>query len=340
MARTRLMPDQFLHLPTDARREILQTAATTLGRSASVLEKDIWVCWALQALFSIPNAHSMAFKGGTSLSKIYNVISRFSEDVDVTIDYKSFGENFDPFGADVSRSAIGRFSDRLKEHVKKYANDIVVPHIGNQLDEFSQQGGCGIKISENGEKIWIQYPSAIETSDDYMSNDILIELGGRNVIEPNEKHVVSAEIIECDIDLEFPSGSVDVLSLERTFWEKVTLIHVECNRKKAKADVNRQSRHWYDLKMLYKHAAGESAISNRSLLEDVVAHKKVFFHTGYANYDNCLRKEFKLAPDGELLSNLETDYKGMLSAGMIYDNPPSFEEIMNDVHEIEKILNT
>ena len=114
------MPEQFLHLPVGDRREILQTAATRLGQQATVLEKDVWVCWTLQTLFSMPDAHPMAFKGGTSLSKIYGAINRFSEDVDVTLDYRAFDDDFDPFAANASNSAVKKFSKRLKGYVLQY----------------------------------------------------------------------------------------------------------------------------------------------------------------------------------------------------------------------------
>ena len=100
------MPEQFLHLPAKDRKEILQTAAAQLGQQATVLEKDVWVCWTLKTLFSLPDAHPMAFKGGTSLSKIYGVIERFSEDVDITLDYRAFNDTFDPFAEDASKNAV------------------------------------------------------------------------------------------------------------------------------------------------------------------------------------------------------------------------------------------
>lgn len=112
------MADAFLSLKPPEQKEILQTAAAKLGRQAAVLEKDIWVCWVLQALFSIPDAHPMAFKGGTSLSKVYDIIDRFSEDVDITLDYRHFGDDFDPFFPGISKSKIKKFSARLKVYVQ------------------------------------------------------------------------------------------------------------------------------------------------------------------------------------------------------------------------------
>jgi hypothetical protein len=334
------MPEQFLHLQADDRKEILQTAATQLGQQATVLEKDVWVCWTLQTLFSMPDAHPMAFKGGTSLSKIYGAIKRFSEDVDVTLDYRAFNDDVDPFAEGVSKNAIKKFSKRLKEYVLQYANDVVAPYIDTQLQALPRPNEYGIEVSEDGEKIWVQYPSAVENGDDYLKSSILIELGGRNVINPNERHTVTPDISPLVSSLDLPLGEVVVLSPERTFWEKATLIHVECNREEFKSDAHRLSRHWYDLRMLAVHSSGKAAINNRELFEDVVRHKQVFFNAAYANYDACLANELRLIPDDAAITELRTDYEKMLGAGMIYGEPPSFDDIISGIREIEREINT
>ncbi|MGV0006039.1 MAG: nucleotidyl transferase AbiEii/AbiGii toxin family protein, partial [Candidatus Porifericomitaceae bacterium WSBS_2022_MAG_OTU9] len=164
------------------------------------MEKDIWLCWTLRTIFSIPDRPQIAFKGGTSLSKVYNVISRFSEDLDITIDYRSFGEKIDPFAEGVSKSQIKKLSEALKAQVKKYANESMLPHIRGQLREFPQEKSFRSEISDNGEIIWLYYPSVVDGGDGgdagYIENQILIELGGRNVTEPSEKHLVEADIAE------------------------------------------------------------------------------------------------------------------------------------------------
>jgi len=171
------VPDAYLELSADEQKEILQSAASELGKHEAILEKDIWVCWALQTVFSIPDTHPMAFKGGTSLSKIYNIIDRFSEDVDITLDYRHFGEQFNPFETGMSKNQIKKFSDRLKAYVKEYANDIVIPFINSELKKFPFGSEQSISIDDNGEKIWVSYPSVIEKTDEYMKSEILIELG-------------------------------------------------------------------------------------------------------------------------------------------------------------------
>ena len=332
--------EKFQHLPVGAREKILEIAAVKLGQPAKALEKDVWLCWSLQTLFSMPDAHPMAFKGGTSLSKIYGAINRFSEDVDITIDYRAFGDHLDPFADGVSKSAIKKLGKRMKGYVLQYANNIVAPYIATQLSAMPSPEEYGVNVSDDGEKVWVQYPSAIESTDNYLESSILIELGGRNVIDPNERHTATPDIAPLVPDFDLPSGDVVVLSPERTFWEKVTLIHVECNRKEFKENAHRLSRHWYDLWMLAKHDSGRAAINNRELFENVVRHKQVFFNAAYANYEACLANELRLIPGDEAIAELRKDYEKMVSIGMVYGNPPSFDDIIAGVGEIESAINT
>ncbi|EMP54248.1 hypothetical protein MSNKSG1_16756 [Marinobacter santoriniensis NKSG1] len=331
--------EAFLELTADEQKDILQTLAPQLARSASVLEKDIWVCWTLQAMFSMSGAHPMAFKGGTSLSKVYGVIDRFSEDVDITLDYRAFEEDFDPFAEGVSRTKTKRFSDRLKSYVYDYANEVVVPYLKDELAKLPTAEQHVVELDNSGEKIWVTYPSVVEDSDGYIRSQVLIELGGRNVIDPNETHTISPYISKLTDGLVYPTSEVVVLSPERTFWEKATLIHVECNRGRLRDSAERLSRHWYDLVMLARHSAGQSAIENRALFEEVVRHKKVFFHTGYADYDACLEGRLKLLPEADTLESLREDYEKMTGAGMMYAEPPSFDEIVDSIRELESHAN-
>jgi len=337
-----------MDLSAQAQKEILQTAATQLGRNSNVLEKDIWVCWVLKALFSMSDAHPMAFKGGTSLSKVFEIIDRFSEDVDITLDYRHFDdieynkhpEVFDPLADGASNNQIRKFSDRLNTYVKTYALEKVIPHLELEISKLPIASKCNIEIDDTGEKIWLSYPSVIEETDDYLKSQVLVELGGRNVIDPNDTHSIRPYVSELTQGLNYPTSKIVVLSPERTFWEKATLIHVECNRGEIKQNAQRLSRHWYDLVLLMKSDSGKNAVNNRGLLEEVVAHKKVFFNMGYANYDECLKGNLKLLPTDQSIDGLEQDYNEMVRSGMMYQKPPSFDEIINAIKELEEKINT
>ena len=333
------MADAYFSLKPQEQKEILQTAAAQLGRQAAVLEKDIWVCLVLQTLFSIPNAHPMAFKGGTSLSKIYDIIDRFSEDVDITLDYREFDDDFDPFSPGVSKNKIRQFSNRLKAYVQTYANDVVVPAFETAATGSLPTAQHDIRIDETGEKIWFGYPSVVESQDEYLKSEVLIELGGRNIINPNEQHEIRPDVAPLTDGLEFPQATVTVLSPSRTFWEKATLIHVECNRGRLKESPDRLSRHWYDLTRLAQHDTGQSAINDRTLFEDVIRHKEVFYNTSYSKYDECLQGRLLLLPDDDSMPSLKADYGKMTAAGMMYRAAPEFDEILEQIREIEAKVN-
>ncbi len=333
------MAEPYLSLKAAEQKEILQTAAARLGRRAAVLEKDIWVCWVLRTLFSIPDHHPMAFKGGTSLSKVYGIIDRFSEDVDVTLDYRYFDDDFDPFSESASGTKIKQFSDRLKSYVKSYAHDVVVPALADEALVLATSGRHEIRFDESGEKVWFSYPSVVETQDDYLTSEVLLEFGGRNVIDPNEQHEIGPDVAPVTQGVDYPVAVVTVLSPSRTFWEKATLIHVECNRRHLRNSPDRLVRHWYDLTCLARHDAGKSAISNRALLEDVVRHKQIFFNAGYARYDECLGGRLRLIPDDDGVLGLKADYGAMLSAGMLSAKAPEFNTLIEQIHDIEIEVN-
>ncbi|MBD2781583.1 nucleotidyl transferase AbiEii/AbiGii toxin family protein [Xenorhabdus szentirmaii] len=335
------MTDSYFAIMPDEQRAILRYGADRLGRSEHVLEKDIWVCWVLKTLFSLPDSPLMAFKGGTSLSKVFDVINRFSEDIDITLDYRYLLNGIDPLseGAEgYSKNKLRKLSEQLKQYVHQYANDIIVPHIQSELNDLPLSESYSIRIDASGEKIWVSYPSVTEEFDEYLKSEVLIELGGRNIIDPNELHIIRPYLSDLIPELEFPSGQVVVLSPERTFWEKVTLVHVEC-RRGLRENADRLSRHWYDLVMLARHEIGHSAIADRKLLEDVIRHKSAFFNASYAGYEECLSGRLSLLPSNAVLSALKADYHSMISAEMIYGVVPSFYELMEAIKQLQYRIN-
>ena len=281
----------------------------------------------------------MAFKGGTSLSKVFNAINRFSEDVDVTLDYRGFDAGIDPFDPKTSKSQIKKLSDTLKGFVRDHAHGVVVPYLTKQLLAEVERNQARVEVSENGEEVRVYYPSAVSQTLGYVRDSVLIEFGGRNITEPNAEHQVRPYIAERLAELELPGAKVTVLSPARTFWEKATLIHVECHRPELKAGAERQSRHWCDLALLADHDIGRRALMDRALLADVVKHKKVFFNIGHANYDACLTGKLRLVPDDPLLDAVAADLRAMIDGGMFYGKRPSFDKIMERLQALEQEIN-
>lgn len=331
----------YFNLQRKVQEELLTFGEDKLSKSRNLLEKDIWLCWVLDVLFNIPNKKPMAFKGGTSLSKVFNAINRFSEDVDITLDYKSFGVEIEGDLLSASKSKRKSISDELKKKVKEYSNDVIIPELDASIKKISSE--YKLNIDDSGEKITLYYPSALKNSkgmNQYVEESVLIELGGRNVIEPSNTHKVEPYLSQYISELEFSSPDVLVLSPNRTFWEKATLIHVACNRG-LKQNAERLSRHWYDLVKLYENSdgIGKDAIKDVGLLKDVVEHKMVFFNYSDAHYEYCLNKKFNLLPNDKDMEELKKDYKKMFEAELICDENYTFEYIIHKIKEIQDELN-
>lgn len=336
------LPD-FLALPADERLEVYNTVAPKINRTPAILEKDVWVCWTLETLFDVDDHPQMAFKGGTSLSKAYDAISRFSEDIDVTIDHRGLDSTINPFATGISRKQRDRDADALLEGVRKCVRDLVNPHFLYQLQTAFPNGEWQLDIVNEGDELRLAYPRVVEIETEfeaeYIRDFVKIEFGGRNITEPNENHTIHPYLLGHVTGASLPSADVTVLSGARTFWEKATLAHVECNRTEPKPDVRRLSRHWYDLFKLADHNIGRAALADRALLSDVVKYKKVFYNTAYANYNDCLDGGFRLIPNDAGLTALRDDYAQMISKAMIYDEVPSFSAIVERLGRLETEIN-
>lgn len=288
----------------------------------------------LQALFTMPGHLPMAFKGGTSLSKVWGAIRRFSEDVDVTVDYKSLDNSIDPFDANTSRTTRDKYTELLRTKLAEHTKTLVRPHFENLVAQLPGKPPNPISVSEDGEKLFIPYPSCFGSDE-----SVFLELGGRNAIAPGQEHTLKPYIAVEIPTLQFPEAAVHVLSPSRTFWEKATLIHLACNRSDPKVGTDRQSRHWHDLAVLADHEIGEAAVAERKLLEDVVKHKSVFFRTSYAKYEACLSGGLRLIPGRTLLQTLGADYEKMIADGMFEGEPPSFDSIIARLKELAEQIN-
>jgi hypothetical protein len=282
----------------------------------------------------MPGRLPMAFKGGTSLSKVYGAIKRFPEDVDVTVEYKSLDQSVDPFDPKVSRTTRDKFTELLKTKLADHTKNVIRPHFENLVAQLTEKPPSPITISDDGEKLFIPYPSRFGTAE-----NVFLEFGGHNVISPNEEHSLRPYIAVELPELQFPEATARALAPSRTFWEKATLIHVACTRSDPKLDADHQSRHWHDLAVLADHNIGKIAIPDRQLLQDVVKHKNIFFRASYSNYEACLSGGLLLIPKADLLEALRVDYEKMISGGMFDGEPPTFDSIIARLAKLENEIN-
>lgn len=332
------MPERFLQLSDKDRNAILVTAAQELGRSAKVLEKDVWVCWTLERLAEMPGVPPIAFKGGTSLSKAYDAIARFSEDVDVTLDRKALAPRQDPFAAK-SNSQHKRIRKALHKALVAYITDHMKPYFDERMCNETSAKAAKSEIVESKTQLLIHYPSCIGRTGRYMQEHVVLELGGRNKITPAEDKRLETYIKSVVDTVEYPEPVISVLAPQRTFWEKATLIHVECNNPNPKEKMNRYSRHWYDLAQLTKSEIGGLALDDLELLKDVVHQKSVLFQYKHANYDQCLNGAFRLIPDEPLHNALAKDFNEMIAEQYFWEEPGTFEEILDQLADLEARIN-
>lgn len=335
------MKPAYLDLPLEEQAEILRALAERLGRDALVLEKDVWLCWVLHHLFAMPDTKQMAFKGGTSLSKVYQAIHRFSEDIDVTIDFRSLDPTLEPFEHPLSSAQRTALNNRLREFLREYVHGAVKPYFEERIQVLPSDRPAQVEVDEQGEKLFVRYPSALGggAEHEYVRGAILIEFGGRNTTVPSTQRLIQPDIAEELPELFFQEAVPSVLDAERTFWEKATLIHAECQRSDQRPSHERWARHWYDLAMLADKPIGEQALADRALLQSVVDYKKVFYYAASANYDACLAGQMALVPTGELLIRLEKDYQAMIAAGMFFGSPPEFGMILQRLRRLEADIN-
>ena len=326
----------YFSLSPEERRGFLLEAETALQRNAAILEKDLWVCWALEALFSL-ELPKMVFKGGTSLSKVYRAISRFSEDLDITIDHRESGDVIqDPLEASISNTKRREFSERMKAFTLITVRETILPHLQTLAATVPIKS---LRLNPDGDEILIDFETLFAAG--YIGPNIKLEFGSRNSIEPSEIRLVEPDVLAWDAtkSLRFPTAQVPVLLAERTYWEKVTLIHAEITRRNPRANVERYSRHWYDLTMLSLSPIGVRALARTDLRDHVIAVKTALFGVAGVNYAEVASGNCRLVPNGALTAGLERDYAAMLEAGMFDQTPPHWQELMTALAQLEGQIN-
>lgn len=255
------MADVFLGLSAEDRRDALGVAADRLGRPAHLLEKDVWVVWALATLYGSPLGEHLVFKGGTSLSKAYKIIQRFSEDVDLTYDIRTIAPDFAAGGGEAlpkTRSEEKRWSSEVRRRLPEWVAGAVQPVILGALDAE----GLAATVRVEGEKLFIDY-EATTAGSGYVSPSVMLEFGARSTGEPASFRDVICDASGLIDGLVFPSARPRVMHAERTFWEKATAVHVFCLQGRLRGE--RFARHWHDVVRLDEAGVAAAAFADREL---------------------------------------------------------------------------
>lgn len=323
-------------LTVEEQKIILRKVAITTGISETAIEKDIYVCWCLRQLFSLPvGTPSMVFKGGTSLSKVFGVIDRFSEDVDITLNQKHFLGETDILPPRSSKKKIRDILKQLDAAVEQFALETLIPFLQQRCAVLSD--GWSVEYGKF-QTVLVRYPSVTDDGR-YLSKIVAIELGARNVIEPIETHLVRPYAAEHFPAISFPDApTVSVLSPVRTFWEKATILHAEYHRPEPRAS-DRIARHWYDTAMLARHSIKDRALADIAMLEMVADYKNLVYPSGWASYATARAKTLRLVPHAALCDLLKTDYDHMVRAGFFFTTPLKWEEIIVLLQRLEQEIN-
>jgi hypothetical protein len=325
--------DDLLQLPENDRRDVYEVAAADLGLPSRIVEKDVWICWVLGALFSDPGAMPMAFKGGTSLSKAFGAIDRFSEDIDITVGFEEVNQQL-PTSRNKCRDLGNMLRHRVSIHMTSHVAPMLEARFADEFGSFT-----GLLELKSDEEIIFNYPSCYPMTGDYVFERVKIEFGGRNSIDPQDEIAIRPYLADLDLALDFPSASVRVLSPIRTFWEKATLAHDECNRPEWTHEGERFARHWYDLARLADQDIGRRALTERAVLEDVIRIKSAFYYRATSDYPSCLAGGFQLIPDGARCDRLGHDFDEMVRVGMFSKTPPSFDAITVRLTDLQNEIN-
>lgn len=319
------------------REAIFRNTAAKMGISEAVVEKDFWVCYMLDYLFHrCAWKDKLAFKGGTSLSKAYDLIKRFSEDIDLILDWRVLGYGVDEPCEQRSNTKQDIFNKKANERAEIFLRDDFLPALKKDLsDELKLPIKCEID-SHDGQTVKITYPRSF--FDTAILQEIRLEIGALAAWTPAANQTITPYAAEYyGRVFEHPSTSVLTVLPERTFWEKVTILHREAFRTQKSSFPSRYSRHYYDLFCMSKTPVKNHALADTDLLNRVVAFKDKFYHCSWAQYNLAKPGTMRLMPPEYNIPKLYEDYEHMQN--MIFGEKIDFDVILDGISNLEDEIN-
>ncbi|MDR1729098.1 MAG: nucleotidyl transferase AbiEii/AbiGii toxin family protein [Prevotellaceae bacterium] len=330
--------NKFRNLTSEQQITIFEQVANRKALPPVAVEKDWWVTAVLRALFALPYAENLSFKGGTSLSKCYNLIERFSEDVDIAINREFFGFAGETF-------TIKQISKNLRKATCKFTRDSLQFDLARQMeangipkDLFSVKMDITPVTTIDPEKVFVEYKSVL-SENPYIRNIVVLEIGGRSMKEPLQKVE-----IQSFIDTHFPQATfveqpfeINAVVPERTFLEKICLLHEEFSKPNELVRVERMSRHLYDLARMTDTPIAENALKNKDLYQSIIAHRRMFIAMKDFDYDTLSPATINIIPPQNVIEQWEEDYNKMQT--MIYGNSLSFNELIDRIKQLNEKIN-
>ena len=334
--------EYFFDLNKKDQREALEHGRAATGRPVHLLEKDVWVVWTLRTLFESSLSADLTFKGGTSLSKVYKIIDRFSEDIDLTYDIRKLIPDLIDKGSELpsSRSQAGKWTQAVRHRLPDWITQNVQPVVQaalarERLNARLELGG------QDKDKLLLHYP-ALAQGTGYVAPAVTLEFGGRATGEPHQIFPITCDIAAHLAGVKFPVASPWVMSVARTFWEKVTAAHVFCAQGRIRSE--RYARHWHDLAAIARSPHAAAVISNRTVATAVARHKSYFFNEKDADgqaidYVAATTGHLRIVPESEAKAALAKDYAAMLADEVMVADALSFDELLEACADLEAKVN-
>lgn len=329
----------WINLQVSEKIEVLNQVSAKTGLPEFVIEKDWWVCTILKAIFQSKYKDAITFKGGTSLSKAYGLIERFSEDIDLIIDRHFLG--FEEFPSPTKIKKLRKVSGNFIINEFREELIIQITKLGIKPDEYTIEYDTHVDDLSDPNTLEIIYKSVSPKIDGYIQQRVLLEMSARSLTEPSEQREIISFIDEVFKDLPFtvPSFNVLVVTPTKTFIEKTLLLHEEFTKPLDQIRVDRLTRHLYDLERIMDTDYGKDAILNDELFNNIVEHRKIMNRVKNINYDNHEKGKLKIIPPDEVIYKWKDDYKTM-QENMIAGESLDWEYLIARIKEIETRFNS
>jgi len=334
--------DKVAQMDQSDRADLFNETAALMELHPVIVEKDFWVCWILKQLFTITEfSDRLVFKGGTSLSKCFNLIQRFSEDIDIAVNFEKLGfsDRKDPRQEELSYTKRAILLKEMLQTCRSYIADELFPVLNARIQEILLENDWQLQIdSADGNIVGFSYPASLETGLDYIRPRVILELGTHAEPVPNENYDIQPYAAEYFPKLFLqPKCPIATVVARRTFWEKATILHAEYHRPLDKPMPLRYSRHYADVAQMGKTGIVDEALRDIDLLKKVTTHKDMFYHCGWARYDSAVPGSFHLTPLQERFSAIKRDYRDMTA--MFFNEPPEIEAIFHQLAILERRIN-
>jgi hypothetical protein len=333
--------DKFAKGKATERQPYFEETAARRNSTTTAVEKDFWICWTLKHLFQLEAIPELCFQGGTSLSKVFSLIDRFSEDIDISINCAALGFSGerDLGNPRLSGSKRKTLAEELGAAITAEVNSTILPKLHDRFEGILGKQGWELAPSneENEEMTLVfHYPHAF-AYEKYLRPQIKIEFG-RGDQQPSEKSSVTPFVAEMFPNIfQEKSAAVVVLDCERTFWEKVTLLHAENHRPDPTKLKARMARHRSDVAMMSTADRFKDEKLSLELLAEVIGFKKIYFATNWAHYDSAVPGTLRITPHESLQTILRRDYQQMNE--MFPSKPLTFDEILRRLETLQQRIN-